>query len=218
MECRLGAAPEHDLHFVEQSARRHADRKRVGSRSSGQPALRTRPAVGPLATRPICRCDTSTRLCAVPSSTNSSVSPMFAASAPSAINSHSSGPSHKAARPLTSLAAPSCDGGSAPNAIPHATRTASRPRRMKRAAGGPSDKANRGPAGKAKPPAASGVSAPRQPLSRAPLCHRRQGPPPSRRSPRPASAHGASRPSASAPRRRARARSDGPESRSCRTT
>ena len=44
-------------------------------RSSGQPALRTRAAVGPLAMRPIWRWETSTRLCAVPSSTDSSVAP-----------------------------------------------------------------------------------------------------------------------------------------------
>src|ERR1700722_9425062 len=101
--------------------------------------------------RPTWRCETSTRLCAVPSSTDSSTPPISAASAPSAINSHSSGPSHKAARPSLSPAGPSREGGSTPNAIPQATRTASAPRRMNRAARGASDKVNRGPAGKAKP-------------------------------------------------------------------
>src|ERR1700722_720362 len=84
--------------------------------------------------------------------------PISAASAPSAINSHSSGPSHKAARPSLSPAGPSREGVSTPNAIPQATRTASAPRRMNRAAGDASDKVNRGPAGKVKP--SSGERAP----------------------------------------------------------
>src|ERR1700733_11708100 len=76
--------------------------------------------------------------------------PISAASAPSATRSHSSGPSHKAARPSLSPAGPSREGGSTPNAMPQATRTASAPRRMNRAAGGASDNVNRGPAGKTK--------------------------------------------------------------------
>ena len=43
------------------------------------------------------------------------------------------------------------DGSSAPNAIPQATRAASPPRKMKRAAGGASANANRGPGGRARP-------------------------------------------------------------------
>ena len=50
--------------------------KALRPRSSGQPALRTRAAAGPLAMSPIWRCETSTRLCAVPSRTDSSTSPI----------------------------------------------------------------------------------------------------------------------------------------------
>src|SRR5271154_2869341 len=125
--------------------------KALRSRSSGQPALRTRAAAKPLAMRPIWRCETSTRLWAVPSSTDSSISPSGAESTPSASRSHSSGPSQRAARRTPSLAGPSLDGGSAPKAMPQATRAPSPPRRMKRAAGGASIKANRGPAGRARP-------------------------------------------------------------------
>src|SRR5271165_6284676 len=120
-------------------------------RSSGQPALRVRAAAGPVAIRPIWRCETSTRLWAVPSSTDSITSLSAAASASSAISSHSSGPSQSAARLTPSPAGPRLDGGSAPKTIPHARRAASPPRRMKRAADGASDKANRGPAGRARP-------------------------------------------------------------------
>src|SRR6202042_3373269 len=77
---------------------------------------------------------------------------------PRATASLSSGPSHNAARPSLSPAGPSREGGSTPNAIPQATRTASAPRRMNRAAGGASEKVNRGPTGKAKP--SSGERAP----------------------------------------------------------
>src|SRR5579863_1798354 len=122
--------------------------KTLGARSSGQPALTTRAAAGPLAISPIWRCETSTRLCAVPSSTDSSTPAIVPASASSAIRSHSSGPSHSAARLSPSLAKPRREGSSAPNAIPQATRTASPPRRMNRAAGGASTSANRGPSGR----------------------------------------------------------------------
>src|SRR5208337_4726262 len=68
-------------------------------------------------------------------------------STPSAISSHSSGPSQTAARSSTSPADPSSRGRSASKAVEQTTRAASPPRKTKRIAGGLSASENRGPKG-----------------------------------------------------------------------
>ena len=151
MEGRLGAAPEHDLHFVEQSARGQANRKGLKveiERAAGVEDARRGRAAGDKADLPMRDVD-ETMGGSVEHQLQHAAD--IAASAPSAIKSHSSGPSHKAARLCALARWPSCEGNSAPNAMPQETRTASLPRKMKRAAGAASDNVNRGPAGKAKP-------------------------------------------------------------------
>src|SRR5271165_4749230 len=123
--------------------------KLLSRKSSGQPAPSARSARAPETASPTSRCETSTRLWGTPLSPSSIKAPSAPSGPPSAIKSHSSGPSQSAARSPKRPAAPSRAGSSAPKTAEQAERAASPPRKTKRPAGASSRSVKPAPAGRA---------------------------------------------------------------------